>query len=77
MKYPIYSIVKITALHKTFSNYGLSFCKRAPVVGDKATIIEVYDKPTLGYELECSDGKGDTEWLLTFSPKDAEFEVMP
>ncbi len=77
MKYPNYSVVKIKVLHKKFSENDLSFCKRAPKVGDVATIIEVYETPELAYELECSNkSNGETEWMLVFTPCAADFELI-
>jgi hypothetical protein len=52
------------------------FNLRPPRVGDVATIIEVYDTPP-GYELECSGEGGITEWMLSFSSEEADFELIP
>lgn len=67
-------MVRIIALHKQLDAYDLSFSNRAPGESDKATIIEIYEKPTLAYEYKCSNKKGITEWLLAFRPSDADFE---
>ena len=74
-----YSTVKIVALHRKFNevNVQRGFDRRLPQIGDLATVVEVYRSPTLGYELECSNSDGTTEWLITFSPGDAELEVVP
>ena len=71
-----YSMVRLKKINKEFSNKELLFDKRKPQVGDLATIIEIYHTPRLGYELECSNENGITEWLITFSPEDAVFELV-
>ena len=73
-----YSVVRIVALHTDFdqSNVENGFDRRIPRVGDLVAIIEVYRSPSLGYELECSAPDGTNEWLVTFAPGDAEFEVV-
>jgi hypothetical protein len=76
MKHKQYSVVRLTKLHKQFNESELTLGKRTPRIGDVATIVEVYEKPVLGYELECSDGNGMTEWLVSFSPHGAEFELI-
>jgi len=76
MRYKQYSVVKLKKIFRRFDLNDLKFDKRHPQVGDEATIVEVYESPTLGYELECSDKNGVTEWLVTFSPEDAEFDVI-
>lgn len=48
---------------------------RKPQVGDIAWVIEIYEKPP-GYELECSDKNGITEWLQSFAPDEIEFEKV-
>ena len=75
MKYNQYSLVRLKKIYKQFDESELAIGKRAPRIGDIATIVEVYEKPVLGYELECSDENGMTEWLVSFSPHDAEFEL--
>jgi hypothetical protein len=51
------------------------FNRRAPQIGDVATIIEVYSDPP-GYELECSNEHGITEWLAGFKADDIELELI-
>ena len=48
----------------------------APKVGDIGTIVEIYTTPSLGYDIECCDEKGCTEWLVVFEPSDIEMEVV-
>jgi hypothetical protein len=78
MRITQYSTVKIVALHRKFdeSNVQRGFDRRLPQIGDLATVVEVYRSPTLGYELECSNSDATSEWLITFSLGDAEFEVV-
>lgn len=46
---------------------------RPPQVGDIAWVIEIYDHPP-GYELDCSDKNGITEWMHAFSPEEIKLE---
>ena len=69
-----YSLVRIVRLNKRFTNDDLSTAKRAPMVEDVAAVVEVYKSPGLGYELECVDEAGDTQWLVTFAVEDGELE---
>jgi hypothetical protein len=74
-----YSTVRIVALHREFdqSNVDRGFDRRLPRIGDLATVVEVYRLPSVGYELGCSSpDDGTNEWLITFSPEDAEFEIV-
>lgn len=48
---------------------------RKPQVGDIAWVIEIYEDP-LGYELECSDKNGITEWMKVFSPDEIVLEKL-
>lgn len=76
MIYKQYSVVKLKELSRTFCKEDSIEGNYLPKVGDEAAIIEVYVKPTIGYELECVSENGDTSWLVTFSPEDAVFEVI-
>lgn len=74
-----YSTVRIVALHREFdqSNVERGFDRRLPRIGDLAAVVEVYRLPSIGYELECSNpDDGTNEWLITFSPEDADFEIV-
>ena len=51
------------------------FDLRQPVVGDVATIVEVYSTPP-GYELECSDAGGITQWMIAFQFDDVMLELF-
>lgn len=74
-----YSTVRIVALHREFdqSNVESGFDRRLPRIGDLAAVVEVYHSPSIGYELECSNpDDGTNEWMITFSPEDADFEIV-
>lgn len=71
----LYDLVRIKSFRVPvdFKPDGLS--RRIPRVGDMAAIIEIYLSPP-GYELECSDSGGITEWLCAFAPGDIELEKV-
>ncbi len=71
-----YDVVKVKELHVEAGKDSDAFNIRRPVVSDVATIIEVYSNPP-GYELECSDSNGITQWLLAFGPDDIELNLVP
>lgn len=54
------------------SGFGYS----VPKVGDIGTIVEIYTSPCLGYDIECSDEKGVTKWLVAFEPSEIKMEVV-
>lgn len=76
MRYKQYSVVRLTEIRKQFDEKEVSFFKRSPVIGDEATILEIYEKPTLGYELECTGDNGVTEWMIAFSADEVDFELL-
>jgi len=76
MKYKQYSVVRLKEIKKQFTESESYLGTRLPKVGDIATIVEIYESPTLGYELECENKDGSANWLLTFSPEDAIFELI-
>lgn len=71
----LFDAVRIKRLSRPqgFENDGVN--QREPRVGDVAYVIEIYTAP-IGYELECSDADGVTEWLCSFSPADIELEKI-
>lgn len=71
----IYDVVKIEKLYKSIDFQPDGTSVRAPVVGDVATVVEVYTTP-LGYELECCGNDGITIWLHAFAPEEVELEVL-
>lgn len=76
MKYKQYSVVKLKEIKKQFNKNELSFGTRQPKISDVATIVEVYEDPTLGYELECVNKDGTTNWLATFLPEEVVMELI-
>jgi hypothetical protein len=76
MKFKQYDVVRVMALHVEATKASDAFNLRSPAIGDVATIIEIYSKPP-GYELECSDGNGITQWLMAYGPDDIELELVP
>jgi hypothetical protein len=72
-QYDTVRIIKILNVAKAVkSEYNFS----APRVGDVATIVEIYTDPSIGYELECSDQYGITQWLITFSPEELKMDLV-
>ena len=69
-----YDYVRITEVRRNFRREECLPGTRIPEVGDTAAVIEIYDKPVLGYELESVDEDGQTNWLVTITPPDLEFE---
>ena len=70
-----YSRVVFKSCTKIIADDEMSFGTRASRAGDKAAIVEVYDTPTAGYELECVNEAGSTIWLISFSAEEVELEV--
>jgi hypothetical protein len=75
MGFAQYDVVRVKALRKQVVVEQDAFNKRNPMIGDVATIVEVYTSPP-GYELECSDADGITEWLLAFAPEEIVLEKV-
>ena len=71
-----YDYVRITKVCRFFSQEECKPGNRTPVIGDIAAVIEIYDKPKLGYELESVNEKGETIWLITINASDLEFEKV-
>lgn len=71
-----YDVVRITALHRDFEDSDIWLGSKLPALGDKATIIEVYESPLAAFDLESVAPDGSTNWAATFEPGDAEFEVV-
>jgi hypothetical protein len=75
MQHAQYDVVKVKVIRRAVSFEPDGTNRRPPRVGDIATIVEVYADPS-GYELECCDPDGITEWLLAFRPEDIELEPV-
>lgn len=73
MEFKQYDVVRVKAFHVPIS--ASKFDLKAPAVGDVACIIEIYSNP-FGYELECSDIAGITQWMTSFSPHDIDLELI-
>jgi hypothetical protein len=71
----LYDAVRITELRQPVrSDLGAGDIRK-PQVGDVAWVIEIYENPP-GYELECSDKNGITEWMQAFSPNEIKLEKV-
>jgi hypothetical protein len=76
MQFKQYDVVRIVELLSPVKEVKSEFNVRAPEPGDIATIVEIYTNPYLGYELECCDSAGNTQWLVTFNPSDINIELL-
>lgn len=76
MRLQRYDVVRLMGIRVPLAALADEFNLRQPVVGDVATIVEIYSKPA-GYELECSDGNGITQWLMAFGFDEIELELFP
>jgi hypothetical protein len=74
MEFKQYDVVRIAAFKVEQPELVDETNLRQPVVGDVATIIELYSSPS-GYELECSDANGITQWLMAFRPEEVVLEL--
>lgn len=75
MQFAQYDFVKIIRFLTKNPVQTNAFNKGEPHVGDVASIIEIYTDP-LGYELECCDEQGITEWVIAFEPDEIELELV-
>ena len=64
-----FDVIKVTAIRSDRFAGAEVFDKRAPIVGDVGTILEVY---AAAYEVECSDLDGSTIWLEAMYPDEIE-----
>jgi len=55
-----FDVVKVIAIRDNRFASDEGFDKRAPLIGDVGTVLEVYAD---AYEVECSDSDGTTIWL--------------
>jgi len=77
MKIEQFDIVKIRSIKKQQVLQKMSQDKCSAKAGDIATILEVFQNPVLGYELECSDSTtGETIWLSGFKHDEIELEIL-
>lgn len=75
MGFKAFDVVRVTAINTDKLLVSDAFNTRAPKVGDIATILEVYGDP-YGFELECCDIAGNTEWLIGVQEKDVRIELV-
>lgn len=71
-----YDVVRITALNEQFSSSSVWLGSNVPTVGDEVTVIEVYEQPSLAYDLECVASDGSTKWAATFKSGDVDLELV-
>ncbi len=69
-------VVRLVRFVKTFEYVKDPYNRRRPKVGDVATILKVYRSGTLGYQLECKDGRGETQWVLSFRIDEIDLELV-
>ncbi len=50
--------------------------RRRPRAGDVAKILKVHRTGTRGYLLECKDGRGETQWVLSFRADEIDLELV-
>lgn len=75
-----YDVVRVARLLTTKRKFdGTEGIKRAPRIGDAATIVHQYepDSPTAAVVAESVDGNGNTIWLADFQPDELEFVSRP
>ena len=70
-----YDLVRIVSLATNTPFTPDRFNRRPPQVGDIAIIVEIYNDPE-GYELECLNSDGLTEWLCSFDPQVIKLELI-
>lgn len=75
MSFKVYDVVRLIAIDNDELLLSDAFNIRAPKVGDIATILEIYSDPP-GFELECCDKSGSTEWLLGVQENDVLLELV-
>jgi hypothetical protein len=71
----LYDAVRIMELRQPVRSALGEGDRRKPQCGDVAYVIEIYENPP-GYELECSDKDGITEWMQAFSPDEIKLEKL-
>jgi hypothetical protein len=71
-----YDVVRILAINRVFNKNECEPGIRCPEIDDIATVIGIYEKPKLGYELESVGNNGETNWLVSVSSEDLEYEII-
>lgn len=68
-----YDVVRVVAIRDSRFIGAEVFYERLPRIGDIGTILEIYSKPEVGYEVECSEpSTGFTIWLDAMYPDEIE-----
>lgn len=68
-----YMVVRVVAIRGDRFTGRKVFYSRHPRVGDTGAVLDVYEKPALAYEVECSDpATGTTIWLEAMYPDEIE-----
>lgn len=70
-----YDVVRIARLLEAPAADDFAVNQRPPRLGDVAAIVEVYQKPSLGYELECI-AWGQMEWLCAYPAEEIGLELV-
>jgi len=71
-----FDVVRLVRFVKKFEYVKDPHNLRRPRVGDIATILKVYRSGTLGYQLECKDGRGKSQWILSFRIDEIDLESV-
>lgn len=76
-EYDVVRVVKLLTTNREFD--GTEGVKRAPRVGDTATIVHLYgpDSSTAAVVAENVDGNGNTIWLADFQQGELELVSRP
>ena len=71
-EYDVVRVVRLLTTKREFS--GTDGVKRAPQVGDTATIVHLYEinNPTATVVAESVNSNGNTIWLADFQPDELE-----
>ncbi|MBN1663759.1 MAG: DUF4926 domain-containing protein [Deltaproteobacteria bacterium] len=68
--------VRVTKVNRQFRPDECIPGTRTPRIGDVATVVETYDDPTPGYELESCNPNGKTLWLASVAGDDLELKKI-
>ena len=72
-KFPQHTVVRVSSIRAGRFDGQPIYDVRHPQVGDIGTVLEIYERPELGYEVECSDPKtGASIWLAGMYPDELE-----
>ena len=69
-------VVRLVRFVKTFEYVRDAHNLRRPKVGDVARVLKVYRSGTPGYQLECKDGRGKKQWVLSFRSDEIDLELV-